>query len=139
MMRITLALGLLAGAAGLAVAGLVTITFEDVTVAGPIGESYADLGLHFDANWQLLEGATATYPTHSGDKFVYTSDNTTFSAIDFDDPASRVSAWFTNGHSTALYFRAYDGPGGTGLCSARRACFRTPEPPRSSRWRRRGS
>jgi hypothetical protein len=124
MMRTTVAVVLFVGTVGLATAGL--ITFEEMPAAGPVENFYADLGVHFDDNWRMLEGATATYPTHSGDNLVYTTES--YGIIDFDAPVVSVSGWFTSSSTAtpSLLLEAYDSAGAAGTLLGKTSMDRNP-------------
>jgi len=108
MRKTALAAIILAAISPCVAATPVTITFEDVTAPGPIGDFYAGLGVHFDGAWHLLQG-TGTYPAHSGDNLVYSS--MAAGVINFDMPVATVSGWFTSSSNAvpSLYLEAYSG------------------------------
>jgi len=114
MSKTALAAILVAAVSACVAAGPVIITFEDMPAPGPVGDFYSSLGVHFSDAWQLLQGGTTTYPTHSGDNLVYTTAD--FGVIDFDMPVISVSGWFTSSSNAApsLYLEAYSGLGATG-------------------------
>jgi len=118
MTRFVLGLILCFATAHLAAAAPITITFEDMPTAGPIGEFYAGLGVHFDENWQMYDQPTQTWPAHSGEKFAYSLKD--FGIITFDNPVSYVSGWFTSSSnaSPSLYLEAYSGQDASGTLLA---------------------
>jgi len=118
MVRAIVAVFVLFATAGPAGAGLITITFEDMPTPGPIGEFYAGLGVHFDANWRMLDTPTQTWPSHSGEKLAYSIDDA--GIITFDAPVSYVSGWFTSSSnsSPSLCIEAYSAADATGTLLA---------------------